>query len=703
MDMYHILQQGQSLAVHCNGNEILGDIRPCLMQENGKKVQLQLMEFVQQDKQTKALYTDGQNITCILTFNYESDRLCCSFSGKVEYETSYPADGFRDIFIQIGRIPKVKNYLGLYRHNLWWTRPKHTASLTEIPDQTQSLIWKTENIYYHLFPLCENGMVSCLRGFDQGLQVKVQSNTTGILKFRTKAFVLTENQDPFALGKQTAKAADAFLPGKRRTSAERRYPEPFEYLGWCSWNAFYDKVSEDGVLQKAEEFRQKGVPVRWFLIDHGWSDEKNGQLYSFRENREKFPDGLKGTKEKLQETGIQWLGVWQGMGGHWGTVADNSELARDMKENLFRTNGGELIPYPDRKKAFAFWDQWHDYLADQGVDFVKVDIQSSLATFVRGLMLPDEAAREAHSGLEASIGIHFDGACINSMAMGTENFLNRPVSGISRNSNDFFPHKENSFTVHAYDNAYNSLYHSAFVHGDWDMWWTEHEDARNNAYLRALSGGPIYISDCVGATDPEELKPLILSDGRILRCQHAGCVTEDEILTNPADSGSALKVWNQYGKTGYVGVFALSGLAAEQKADLTPVDIPGFEEKGRYLLRCSGEDSANFIPGGTRLSVQMAAGESRLYSFTETDHDVAFLGLLDKYLSSAGIEKTIPGQNSMLYILKESGRIGYGCCRSHEVYVNGTLASPEKAKDLWILDLPETGAPVSVEIRFLAE
>ena len=33
----------------------------------------------------------------------------------------------------------------------------------------------------------------------------------------------------------------------------KQLPEMFEYFGWCSWDAFYHKVNEAGLLEKMEE------------------------------------------------------------------------------------------------------------------------------------------------------------------------------------------------------------------------------------------------------------------------------------------------------------------------------------------------------------------------------------------------------------------------------------------------------------------
>ena len=41
-------------------------------------------------------------------------------------------------------------------------------------------------------------------------------------------------------------------------------PEIFNYLGWCSWDAFYTDVTEDKIRQKTQELTEKKVPVRSF-------------------------------------------------------------------------------------------------------------------------------------------------------------------------------------------------------------------------------------------------------------------------------------------------------------------------------------------------------------------------------------------------------------------------------------------------------
>lgn len=109
-------------------------------------------------------------------------------------------------------------------------------------------------------------------------------------------------------------------------------------------------------------------------------------------------------------------------------------------------------------------------------------------------------------------------AMINCMGMGSEDMWNRSVSPISRCSDDFQPENREWFIKHILQCAYNCLVQGQFYYCDWDMWWTDDGQAAKNSILRAISGGPVYVSDTYDRSRAEILKPLCLEDGRILRC-----------------------------------------------------------------------------------------------------------------------------------------------------------------------------------------
>jgi hypothetical protein len=52
---------------------------------------------------------------------------------------------------------------------------------------------------------------------------------------------------------------------------------------------------------------------------------------------------------------------------------------------------------------------------------------------------------------------------------------------------------------------------------DWDMFHSVHPAAEYHASARAISGGPLYVSDSPGKHNFELLRKLVLPDGSILR------------------------------------------------------------------------------------------------------------------------------------------------------------------------------------------
>lgn len=93
--------------------------------------------------------------------------------------------------------------------------------------------------------------------------------------------------------------------------------------------------------------------------------------------------------------------------------------------------------------------------------------------------------------------------------------------------------------------AYNSIWMSNFIHPDWDMFQSAHPCAEFHAASRAMSGGPIYVSDSVGQHNFKLLKSLALPDGSILRCQYYALPTRDCLFEDPLHDGKTmLKIWN---------------------------------------------------------------------------------------------------------------------------------------------------------------
>ncbi len=633
-----------------------------------------------------------------IDFDGDDSLFCVSLKLRNIHESSYIHSRFEKVAFSL-KVDKEDTFLAHYNYNGWWTKPFFAKEYRDIPKNTQLLSWQKDGVFYVLLTLCDDNFKSLITPTEKAVGVELVSNTCGYSNIQSKAFVVCCDTDPYIAYKRAMRYALEILDTTNRLVDARRYPEVLNYLGFCTWNAFYSDVNSDGVIEKADEFLQKELPVKWMLIDHGWSRQEDEMLCGFDEDKIKFPGGLKSLKKELQKRGVDYLGVWQGFGGHWGTIKCDSDVYNLMRENLLTTNTGHIIPYPSKEKCFAFWNAWHRYLRQQGIDFIKVDIQSSLIVFTKGQLSIGKAARESHLGLEASAGVNFDGALINCMGMAMEQVFNRPISAVCRNSNDFFPKKENSFKTHVYENAYNSLYHSHVSIGDFDMWWTEHPDAQNNAYLRAISGGPLYISDRVGETDVKKIWPLILSDGYVLRCENQGTVTRDQIYCDPSKENRAVKLWNIKGETGYVGMFNCCENSITATAVIGAADVPEIKDAERYLVYLQEKDDFVILNRGETLELTVAANSSELASITPITQGVAFLGNIDKYISSAVVESSIKGEKSMLYIIKEGGNIVFYSEKAvKRVVINGNETIFESNNNIYSVDCSHTQDRSIIEI-----
>mgnify|MGYP001782654956 CR=1 FL=1 len=123
------------------------------------------------------------------------------------------------------------------------------------------------------------------------------------------------------------------------------------------------------------------------LLDDGWSDvdRKNGTLRSFGADPSRFPKGLSHTVRLLKdEFGVKYVGVWQAFQGYWNGLDESGVAAASCPTAITTTANGCLIPGSRAEQPAQFWDAWDGELAEAGVDFVKVDSQSSTSVMVRG-------------------------------------------------------------------------------------------------------------------------------------------------------------------------------------------------------------------------------------------------------------------------------------------------------------------------------
>lgn len=547
-------------------------------------------------------------------------------------------------------------FISIYQHKEWWLRPAFGNHVSEIPRRSQLVIFKTDE--YHAFlAVCGDDNRTDLHGTSEGLVVSQSSNLSNQTYQSDLSFIYGHGSEPYSLVESMVNYALKLMNKRLRPRKEKKFPDIFSKIGWCTWDSLGQNVNESEILLKMNEFKEKNIPLGWVLIDDGWSEanQKALRLAGIDANQEKFPHGLKGIIDQLkQEYGIEHVGIWQAIFGYWEGIEPGSQAETLFAPYLTRYPNGNITIKPEAEAAFGFWNLWHSHLKNCGVDFVKVDGQSSFSIAATGTLTYGKLAKAIHIGLDASADLHFDGNLINCMGMGSEDVWNRQSSLLSRNSDDFFPKIPESFVEHALQNCYNSIYHGCFYWTDWDMTWSKHEDAIPNMMIRVMSGGPLYLSDSLGQTDASQIWPAILDDGTIIRCDDIAKPTLDCLFNGGNQGNGIIKIFNTYKDSIYIAAVpckhtneTLHGTI--QASDL-PIKLPDsfwiYDWHSQQYWLCKQDSIINF---------DLQPRSAKLFCIIPNTDDFALVGIISKFISTGCIDRVFKENNKLLITLKISG------------------------------------------------
>lgn len=576
--------------------------------------------------------------------------------------------------------------VAIYQHKDWWLRPEFCKTVQDIPARTQLLLLKAGNVYCAVVAVADKYCRCDISG-GENLTVSLSSNTDTLSSLAETALVLYAGSNPYQCCENACKKAMELCSKPYPLKKQKQLPEMMEYLGWCSWDAFYHKINQQGVLEKMDEFAEKKIPVKWVLIDDGWldADYTTQQLKGLDAAPEKFPGGLAETTALLKNKyGVQHVGVWHAIMGYWNGVYPNSPAHNSLAAFCKQTHQNQFIPQFTPESAFGFWNTWHSFLRQNGISFVKVDGQSAISNYGWGNSTYGEACRGMHTALEASCAVHFDNRLINCMGMAPEDVWNRPNSAVSRNSDDFVPFTENGFREHAIQNAYNSLLHGQFYYGDWDMFWSDHAESKANAMLRAVSGGPVYTSDKVGESSPEAIAPLILADGRILRCDDAGLPTVDCLFRSPVEEQRPLKVFNRKNDAVFIAAFNIGSKAQPASYTLSLTDIPEWE--GPAWVYSYNTKTVELLEQGAELCHTLAPADANMFVMAPCNSRPAVLGNTEKYISTGVIHTIFWNDSFCDVVLHETSAITIAFSGENiRFYSGGNEQAAEKHDNCYIL------------------
>jgi raffinose synthase len=551
--------------------------------------------------------------------------------------------------LTLGHPLDAKRFVCCYRYDPYWMVPRTGSADAELPAGTlYALFEKNDGSYLLVVPLVDEPFSGCLQGAASGVEVIVDSGCTEATSSEATAVFVDWGKDPYALIRRSAASISAALGFRLRS--EKTTPAFVDRFGWCTWDAFYRDVSLEAVARGLESFREGGVEPRFMILDDGWqtvdAPTNEGLLTAFAPN-EKFGGSLASTVELAKgEFGIEQFLVWHAVYGYWGGTHPQ-QMADYEPRRVLRWYCPEVLTHapdmncdycgpvtycPSTRKLPSYYDDYHASLKQQGVDGVKVDNQAS----VEGLGYDDGGRvtqmKAVRGALEGSTSKHFGGALINCMSCSAEMFYLAADSTVTRTSTDFWPRKPATHGLHVYTNAFVSLWFGEFVQPDWDMFQSGHPVGSFHAAARAISGGPVYVSDKPNGHDFELLKRLILSDGSLPRPLDIARPTRDSLFSDPTKEESVLKLFNTNAASYVVGAFnARYRTSGDNKLETNvgPSDIPQLKNKpAQFAVHCSLSQHFTKLDTDESVALNLDTLEYEIVTLAPIREGIAPIGLL---------------------------------------------------------------------------
>lgn len=606
---------------------------------------------------------------------------------------SIPANEYAGIFFD--NLPNYKQGVTLWRYKPWnsWTKPMPVPTASVMPDDdVQFFYWQyTDGVYGAAVPMSGNGFRTTLGSSGNKWGSKAVSYYNNDTINSVPGMALAFGKNPFELFERIYRTVLQETGRKNNLRTEKKFPEPFTYIGWCTWNASDNgkKLNDQLLLDAAKSFYDNRFPIGWILVDDGWFQENNRQLQSFEPNSIRFKNGFKPTIDILKKQyGIRYMGVWHALNGFWNGIDPSSPLGKRFALSMFAwtqleqpdRDNSPLRTYhfikPDSDSLDVFYNTWHRYLKQQGFDFVKIDNQ-----LVVEKMAPDNypiftLADSMHRALNRSVEKHFNGAIINCMDMTADAYFNFGSTAIGRAVEDYFPYEPNesynlqkgNAAAHVLQAIYNSIYFGQFVYPDFDIFQSHNPNAVYHAIARAINCGPIYITDKIGEQNFNVLRRLVYSDGKIIRSKSPLLPTEDCLFqvqegkifkaSSIVNDKGLLGIWNAADADLVTGYYKPSDVRGIKGNDFVVYEY--FSKKWRSAQRADS------------FAVNLGRMNYQLYYILPVKNGFAALGLTEKYNAPATILKENWSNRKVSITLYEGGTFSaWSAKKPGKVVVNG--------------------------------
>ena len=502
-----------------------------------------------------------------------------------------------------------------------------------------------------------------------------------------------------------------------RLRYEKEFPNIFSYLGWCTWEEYKTSISAELIERDVAKLKNLPLPIRYMIIDDGHhtfrpsfgEGASKRALSSFAPN-EKFPNGFAPLLSMRQKGGLEWMGLWHNFNGYWGGFSAENEFSPEINACLRTIPETKFtIPKGDKQCIEKIYDAYLGRSAKDGFDFLKVDWQAANLYMSR---FTENAARQAFYTSRVVDDIahrDFNNVMINCMAQNNVVLLNTYNVNITRSSIDYKLNNMFMAKEHLMQSYHNALYLCPTVWGDHDMFHSSDKVCgKIMAVSKALSGGPVYLSDAPEAIEADMVFPLCYSDGRLVRPLAPATTLQRSVFTSPMNDGSVYYISAPLaGNTAAVVAYNLSvddlTVAGSINSDdyaFTGTTIQPYT--GKWSVPREGLYVYDYFAGSGQAlqgeyKFELKGFDNKYLLMTPVVKGWSVIGRTDKYLSPASVENITYTDNAVSFSMYESGDVTFWM-KDGAPYADG-VAFDRLGEGLWKAKLPQGIKNYSVTIH----
>ena len=595
--------------------------------------------------------------------------------------------------------PEGDKFEGLYRRGACFTRPFITDKVEDIPPETQNLLCKKGKVYTIYYFVAENG---CRCSFEGGKDPSLVLETGDDNRNVSSAilFLTISGEDICALFKDAAEILSERFENVKLLK-DKILPAFIDKIGFCTYNAFYDKISKDILCVFLRQMNDKGQKIGFILLDDGWiSSTPVGAMKGFDADKVKFPDGLKGFSDTVKkEFGLSDVIVWHTFMGYWTGLDPASFGDYELKRDIFdfsdtfkgKRASAEYFPintmgdfYPENLRGrdvcfaidlFHWYRDYYKFLRDSGISGTKIDAIGWIEVVNRNNGGRVEGAKK-FIGAAQSAGKEYLSSNNLFCSCNTNDFFFSSGNGnLIRTSEDYMPDDVQSHGDHIFYNAHAAMWMGEFFVCDFDMFQSGNTCGDFHAVARAISGGPVYFTDNPKGISYDILKTVATAEGDVPRLISYPRLTEDCLFKKPKDG--FIKMFNEGKNSLVLGIFNCVNEDREES-----VNTEFLSDNARYAAYSFLNGFIGVVEKGNSIPEEMHGLTADVISFVPISNGIAVIGEKGKIIPAEFTDSSAEGDILKVSCIETSDIIVYSERNTPSIF-----ALPVKKDEIKVIDL----------------